>query len=304
MPHEVMTCLACRPGGIYADCTLGGAGHARAICERIVPDGLLIGIDQDADAIENARSALAPYAANVRFFHGNFIHLPDYLSQLRIDALDGILMDLGLSQHHLEASGRGFTFQKDEPLDMRMDTRIATTAENLLNTLTEAQLAEIFFEFGEERWSRRIARAVVTRREKAPVRTTGQLAALVRETVPARALQQKIHPATRIFMALRIAVNEELKVLAQFLSMAVDLLKTGGRICVLSFHSLEDRMVKQRFSQLARKCTCPPGLPQCVCGGRATAKLITRKALRPTAEEAAANPMARSTRLRCAEKLA
>lgn len=304
MPHEVMTCLACRPGGIYADCTLGGAGHARAICERIVPDGLLIGIDQDADAIENARSLLAPHAANVRLFHGNFINLPEYLSQLRIDALDGILMDLGLSQHHIEASGRGFTFQKDEPLDMRMDTRNGTTAEDLINSLPEAQLAEIFFKFGEERWSRRIARTIVARRQKARIHTTGQLVALIREAVPARAAEQNIHPATRSFMALRIAVNEELEVLGQFLTQAVDLLKIGGRICVLSFHSLEDRMVKQCFSRLAKSCTCPPGLPLCVCGGRATVKLITKKPLRPTAKEAAANPMARSTRLRCAERLA
>ncbi len=305
MPHEVMTCLACRPGGIYADCTLGGAGHARAICERIVPDGLLIGIDQDLDAVENARNVMAPFAANVRLFHGNFIQLPDYLNQLHIDAVDGILMDLGLSQHHLEASGRGFTFQKDEPLDMRMDTRGPTRAEDLINGSTEAQLTEIFQKYGEERWAKRIARAICDERSTNPVRSTGQLVSLIKGAVPARAAaEQKIHPATRVFMALRIAVNQELSVLAQFLAAALDLLKGGGRICVLSFHSLEDRLVKQCFSQLARKCTCPPQLPQCICGGQAKLKLITKKALRPTPQEAAANPMARSTRLRCAEKLA
>lgn len=303
MPQEVMTCLACRPGGVYADCTLGGAGHARAICESIVPDGLLIGIDQDADAIANARRTLTAYAANVRFFHGNFIHLPDYMHELQIDALDGILMDLGLSQHHLEASGRGFTFQKDEPLDMRMDTRAKTTAEELLNGLTEAQLSDIFYKFGEERYSRRIARSIVNHRRTHPIRTTAQLVALVGQAVPARAKEQKIHPATRVFMALRIAVNEELEVLGRLLSMAVDLLKIGGRICVLSFHSLEDRMVKQHFSRLARTCTCPPELPQCICSGKARIRPVTKKVQRPSEQEAALNPMARSTRLRCAERL-
>ncbi|MFZ1986437.1 MAG: 16S rRNA (cytosine(1402)-N(4))-methyltransferase RsmH [Desulfatitalea sp.] len=304
MLNEAMSCLSCRPGGIYVDCTLGGAGHARAICEQIVPDGLLIGIDQDPEAIANAQAFLQSYSANIRLFHGNFIHLPDYLVQLRVDAVDGILLDLGLSQHHLEASGRGFSFQKDEPLDMRMDTRGATRAQDLIADFSEDQLTHIFRQYGEERWAKRIARAIVAARATTPIRTTGQLVAIVRAAVPGRAAaQQKIHPATRVFQALRIAVNEELTCLERFLEMAVDLLKPGGRMCVLSFHSLEDRMVKQRFKHLAQSCTCPPRQPQCNCAGRATLRLVTKKALRPTPRETEENPMARSTRLRCAEKL-
>ena len=304
MLQEVMTCLACRPGGIYVDCTLGGAGHARAICEQILPDGLFIGIDQDPDAIANAQASLKPYAANVRLFHDNFIRLPDFLTQLQVDAVQGILLDLGLSQHQLEASGRGFTFQKDEPLDMRMDTRNSNRAQDLIADLSEKDLVHLFYCYGEERWSKRIARAIVEARAKAPIRTTGQLVAVIRTAVPeGAAARSKIHPATRVFQALRIAVNEELARLEQFLETAVDLLAPGGRICVLSFHSLEDRLVKQRFKQLAQPCTCPPQFPRCVCGGRATLRLVTKKALRPTPREIEQNPMARSTRLRCAEKL-
>ena len=276
MMHEVMECLACRAGGTYVDCTLGGSGHAKAICEKIGSDGRLIGIDQDRDAIANAKTILAPFVANINFFHGNFTGLPEYLAQLGIAAVDGILLDLGLSQHQLEASGRGFSFQKDEPLDMRMDERRDKRAEDLVNRLSEAELTHIFQRLGEERWSKRIARAIVATRGRDPIRTTGQLVELVRQAVPARAAAaQKIHPATRIFMALRIAVNEELACLDRFLDASVDLLRPNGRMCILSFHSLEDRMVKQRFRQWADPCTCPPDLPRCVCGARPKVRLIT-----------------------------
>ena len=305
MLDEAVAMLDCTPGGVYVDGTLGGAGHSRAICKSIMPGGLLIGLDQDRDAIANAGEALKPYAANVRLFHGNFIHLPDYMAQLGIDAVNGILLDLGLSQHQLESSGRGFSFRKDEPLDMRMDERTQTQAEDLLNTLKEEELAHIFKTYGEERWSKRIARAVVSRRASDPLRTSRQLAELVAEAVPARsAAQQKIHPATRVFMALRIAVNQELERLKTFLGFAADLLKPEGRLVILSFHSLEDRIVKQHFKRLATACTCPPGLPRCICGGRAAARLLTRKVMRPSDAETDRNPMARSTRLRAIEKLA
>ena len=304
MVHEVMASLACRPGGTYADCTLGGAGHARTICEAIGPKGRLVGIDQDSDAIANAENVLKPFATDVRLFHGNFTGLPDFLSQLGIVAVDGILLDLGLSQHQIESSGRGFTFQKDEPLDMRMDKRSQKSAEDLVNQLAEPVLAALFQRYGEERWSKRIARVIVSARRREPIRTTGQLVDLVHQAVPRKAAaQQKIHPATRIFMALRIAVNDELACLDQFLTSGVDLLKPGGRMCVLSFHSLEDRMVKQRFRHWADPCTCPPDLPYCGCGAQPLVKLITRKVVRPSVEEIARNPMARSTRLRCAERL-
>jgi 16S rRNA (cytosine1402-N4)-methyltransferase len=305
MLDEAVACLGCRPGGTYVDGTLGGAGHARVICRQILPDGQLIGIDQDADAIANAALLLKPYAANLHLFHGNFVNLPNYLAQLGIDAVDGILLDIGLSQHQLESSGRGFSFQKDEPLDMRMDLRSDQSAEDLINGLEEEALIRIFFEYGEERFARRIARQVVSDRVGQPIRTSRQLAELVVSAVPAgAAARQKIHPATRVFMALRIAVNRELEVLKTFLAQALDLLKPEGRLCVLSFHSLEDRLVKQQFQAWARTCICPPQLPRCVCRGRSLVRLITKKVMRPTPEEVARNPMARSTRLRAVEKLA
>lgn len=305
MLHEAVACLNCRPGGIYVDGTIGGAGHARAICLQIMPGGKLIGIDQDRDAIANAQTLLEPFAPDVHLYHGNFIHLPEYLQELRVDAVDGILLDLGLSQHQLEASGRGFSFQKDEPLDMRMDIRSPTKAADLVNDLGERELIRIFKEYGEERWSKRIAGAIVAARARGRLQTSRQLAEVVRAAVPRRAAaQQKIHPATRVFMALRIAVNKELERLETFLGTALDYLVPGGRFCVLAFHSLEDRMVKRRFKDLARGCICPPDLPLCACGQKPRARLITKKALRPSPEEVARNPMARSTRLRAVEKLA
>jgi 16S rRNA (cytosine1402-N4)-methyltransferase len=305
MLPEVIEALACRAGGIYVDCTLGGAGHAEAICRRIMPGGKLVGIDQDDAAIAHARQVLSGFGDGVRLFHGNFIHLPDYLAQLQIKAVDGILLDLGLSQYQLDSSGRGFSFQKDEPLDMRMDARTDITARDLVNQLDESRLSNLFWEFGEERWSRRIACAIVAARRVAPIRTTGQLTKVVCGAVPAGpAAKRKIHPATRVFMALRIAVNQELANLARFLGFAVELLAVGGRMCVLSFHSLEDRQVKQCFKQLAKGCVCPPAWPKCMCDGRPKVRLITKKVARPSVEEVTANPMARSTRLRVVEKLA
>jgi 16S rRNA (cytosine1402-N4)-methyltransferase len=269
-----------------------------------MPDGLLVGIDQDADAIANARRVLEPYLSNIRLFHGNFIHLPDYLAELEIEAVNGILLDLGLSQHQLEAGGRGFSFTKDEPLDMRMDIRSKTRAADLVNGLEEKALSQLFKEYGEERWAKRIAHLIVTARAQSEIRTSRHLAELVKTAVPARAIaKQKIHPATRVFQALRIAVNQELDRLAGFLESAVDLLSPKGRLCILSFHSLEDRMVKQKFRSLAKGCDCPPDFPVCACGKLPQVRLLSRKVHRPSAEEVARNPMARSTRLRAVEKL-
>jgi 16S rRNA (cytosine1402-N4)-methyltransferase len=304
MLHEAVACLACRPGGIYVDGTLGSAGHARAICQQMLPDGLLVGIDQDADAVDNARRVLEPYLDNIQLFHGNFSHLPDYLARLEIAAVDGILLDLGLSQHQLDASGRGFSFNKDEPLDMRMDIRNKTRAADLVNRLEEKELFRIFKHYGEERWSQRIARAIINARGQGEIQTSRQLAELISSAVPAKAAaKQKIHPATRVFQALRIAVNQELDRLAQFLSSALDVLSKKGRLCILSFHSLEDRMVKHSFKAFATGCICPPDLPVCGCDKQPRARLLTRKVLRPGAEEVKRNPMARSTRLRAIEKL-
>ena len=303
MRDQAVDMLACQPGKIIVDGTLGGCGHARQICKRIVPGGTFIGIDQDQDAIDQAHRVLPIGAPWIHIIHGNFVELPLYLSQLGIDAVDGILIDIGLSLHQIEASGRGFSFNRDEPLDMRMDTRQAITAAEIVASKSDRELAKIFSQYGEERWAMRIARHLVAARQATPITTSGQLARLVSDAVPAAARFQKIHPATRVFMALRIAVNRELAVLDRFLGTAVDMLGSGGRLCVLAFHSLEDRIVKQRFRSMERPCTCPPSFPQCACGRRATVKLLTRKVVRPSEEEIRSNPMARSTRLRGVEKL-
>lgn len=304
MLNEVVNYLNCRPGKVYVDGTLGGCGHARAICEKIIPGGTFIGIDQDIDAISNAETVLKDYSSIIHLFHGNFISLPEFLNRLQIKFIDGILLDLGMSQHHIENSGRGFSFSKDEPLDMRMDIESPLTAEKIVNTLAQAELQKLFKEYGEERRAKQIARNIVKKRQQEKIETSQQLAQIIINTTPAQAAsKQKIHPATRVFMALRIAVNRELERLETFLEHAVDLLNPGGRLCVLSFHSLEDRIVKQRFKALEKGCTCPPKLPQCVCGQEPQLRILTKKVVRPTEEEIAANPMARSTRLRAAEKL-
>jgi len=304
MPKEVEYYLNCRPGKICVDGTLGGCGHAREICENVLPNGLLIGIDQDMDAITNAEKILASYTSNIRLFNDNFIHLPDILSQLNIAAVDGILLDLGISLHQIENSGRGFSFRADEPLDMRMNKQSGQTAERLINNLARENLRNLFRDYGEERWAKQIAYKIVTARKQQKIRTSKQLAQIVIDAIPGHALsKQKIHPATRVFMALRIAVNRELERLNAFMEQAADLLNPGGRLCVLSFHSLEDRIVKQRLKALEKGCTCPPRLPLCICGQKAQVRILTKKVVRPSKEEVSANPMARSTRLRAAEKL-
>jgi len=304
MLNEVVSYLACRPGNTCIDCTLGGCGHARAICEKITPGGLLIGIDQDIDAITNAEKVLQNHSVEIHLFHGNFYRLPEILEEFNIVSADGILLDLGVSLHQIEDSGRGFSFMRDEPLDMRMDVRSTDTAASFVNNLAQNDLQKIFKEYGEERWAGQIARNIVHIRRQTAIRTSKQLAQIVVDSIPRRAAsKQKIHPATRVFMALRIAVNRELERLASFMEYAVNFLNPGGRLCVLSFHSLEDRIVKQRLKTLEKGCTCPPQLPRCVCGQKPQIRILTKKVVRPTGEEIAANPMARSTRLRAAEKL-
>jgi 16S rRNA (cytosine1402-N4)-methyltransferase len=304
MLNEVIFYLNCRPGKIYVDGTLGGAGHAGAICEKISPGGVFIGIDQDIDAINHAKTALKDFSLHIHLIHGNFVRLPEFLSQLNIKAVDGLLLDLGVSLHQIENSGRGFSFRKEEPLDMRMNIQTPETAETLVNNLAQDELQRIFQEFGEERWAGRIARNIVKSRRQQKISTSKQLAQIVVNSIPGHsASRQKIHPATRVFMALRIAVNRELDKLRTFLEDAVDYLNPEGRLCVLSFHSLEDRIVKQRLKALEKGCTCPPRLPRCVCGQSPRIRILTKKVIRPTAEEIAANPMARSTKLRAAEKI-
>lgn len=305
MTGEVLQLLRCRPGGTYVDGTLGGGGHARLIAGRIAPGGCLVGLDRDRDALANARHGFSPRDVRLHLVHATFADLPDVLEDLGIAAVDGILLDLGLSLHHLQASGRGFSFQRDEPLDMRMDIACDTTAADIVNRLDTDGLTALLQRWGEERFARRIARHLVAARRRAPVATSAQLARLVREAVPARAAATaRIHPATRVFQALRIAVNHELEHLERFLTIFLPLVADEGRVCILAFHSLEDRLVKQHFRRLAGCCTCPPGFPICVCGGRRRVTLLTPRPLRPGPAEVAANPMARSTRLRAVAKLA
>ena len=304
MLNEAIHYLNCRPGKTYTDCTLGGSGHAKAICDRILPDGLFIGIDQDIDALTNAQKALQSYSSNIRLFHGNFKNLPQFLAQINIDAVDGILLDLGLSLHQLENSGRGFSFNKDEPLDMRMDKQSATKADDLVNDLAEQELRKIFNDYGEERWSKRIARSVVKNRRQKKIQTSQELTQIILRAIPRqRPSKHRIHPATRVFMALRIAVNQELEVLNAFMAGVADWLNPKGRLCVLSFHSLEDRIVKQHIKAMEKGCICPPKLPECACGKKSVMRSLTKKVVRPGKEEIAVNPMARSTRLRAAEKI-
>jgi 16S rRNA (cytosine1402-N4)-methyltransferase len=304
MLPQVIGYLNCIPGKIYVDCTVGGSGHARAICKKIIPGGIFIGIDQDLDAVRNAKKILTPLNLTIHLFHDNFIHLPELLQQLKIDAVDGILLDLGISLHQLESSARGFSFNKDEPLDMRMNITSGTTAEDLINGMEEKNLKKIFYNFGEERWAGQIAKRIVTQRRRKPIRSSRELAQIVCDAVPKKiSYKQKIHPATRTFMALRIAVNRELEMLDGFMENVADLLNPNGRLCVLSFHSLEDRIVKHRMKALEKGCICPPGLPECVCNKKSLVRILTKKVVRPTKDEVANNPMARSAKLRAVEKI-
>ena len=304
MPREVMDFLKPAPGETFVDGTLGGGGHSALIIDQIMPGGRFIGIDQDMDAIVNARERFRSHEGSVTLVHDNFANIAEVLTNEGISGVDGIFVDIGLSQHQLDGSGRGFSFMRDEPLDMRMNAQGDTTAEELVNTLPEKELADTIYKYGEERFSRGIAKAIVKRRETDAITGTLELADIIRFAMPAKAVaKQKIHPATRTFQALRIAVNHELDRLERFMDDFYSLLNPGGRLCVLSFHSLEDRIVKQKMRHLASGCICPKSIPICVCHNKPKVKLLTRKAIRPADDEVEANPMSRSTRLRACEKL-
>lgn len=300
--EEATTLLNCQPNGIYVDGTLGGGGHARRILDQLGPDGILIGIDQDPDAIQNAHTSLVSHTSKIILVHDNFVNLPTILSQLGISSVDGILVDLGLSLHQLEKSGRGFSFQKQEPLDMRMNPSSSITASDIVNTYSETDIATILFQYGEEKKSRQIAKWIVKKREEKPIQTATELADIISGVIP-KGKSGRIHPATRTFMALRIAVNEELSRIETFMHEFTTCLKPGGRLCVISFHSLEDRIVKRRFKQLSASCSCPKEIPRCICHTKPIIRVITPKAIRPTEKEIEENPMARSALLRVAEKI-
>jgi 16S rRNA (cytosine1402-N4)-methyltransferase len=302
MLPEILQLLQCRAGSVIVDGTLGLAGHARAILDRILPGGLLIGIDRDRESLEIARFRLHEYAASIRLYHENFKNLPLVLNNLGTKPVDGILIDLGVSSFQLLSRDRGFTFQGDAMLDMRMDQSQRVTAANLVNELEAEQLADIIFRYGEERMSRRIASAIITERAHGPITRSSQLAEIVSRAVRTRGYQ-RIHPATRTFQALRIAVNRELEGLEDFLVQTIAFLKPGGRLVVIAFHSLEDRIVKTAFRRISGQCICnrPPEL--CQCSREAAARVVTRRPLTPPPEELAANPRSRSARVRAVEKL-
>ncbi|MBI2354402.1 MAG: 16S rRNA (cytosine(1402)-N(4))-methyltransferase RsmH [Deltaproteobacteria bacterium] len=304
MPDEVVRLLAPKRGGIYLDGTLGGGGHAALIAEQCIPEGgMLIGIDQDREALEAAGRRLAGFGSGIRLLHGNFSELERHLSGLGIERLDGFILDLGVSSHQLDSAGRGFSFQQDAPLDMRMDTSGGETAAELLNELPERELERIIREYGEERWARRIAAFIVKAREEAPLERTLQLADIVKGAIPRAKWEERIHPATRTFQALRIAVNRELESLETGLRAAIERLNPGGRGVVISFHSLEDRIVKQTFRDYASGCICPRHLPLCVCGRKPRVRVLTGRPLTAGEEEIARNPRARSAKMRAIEKL-
>jgi 16S rRNA (cytosine1402-N4)-methyltransferase len=298
---EVLTYLQPAPGQVVVDATVGSGGHSLPIRERIEPGGRLIGIDRDPQALERARARLPE--RGVTLVRGNFRDLAQILDNLGLAEVDGVLFDFGMSSEQLEYAGRGFSFGREGPLDMRADPDLATTAADLVNTLSEGELTRLFREYGEERWAGRIARSIVTHRRKAPISTTTALAALITASVPAPARAGRIHPASRVFMALRIAVNDELAAIAEGLPAAVHRSKIGGRVVAISYHSLEDRAVKETFRTLAQSCRCPPLLPICQCEGRPLARLLTRKPVTPSPAEVAANPRARSAKLRAAQRV-
>ncbi|MBI4278348.1 MAG: 16S rRNA (cytosine(1402)-N(4))-methyltransferase RsmH [Armatimonadetes bacterium] len=297
---EVLDLLRPQPGGIYVDATVGGGGHAEAILQRTQPGGRLVGLDRDDEAIARSRARLARFGQAAVLRQANFTEIAEVLRGLGITAVDGVLMDLGVSSHQLAAAERGFSFAQAGPLDMRMDRRGGATARDLVNTLPERDLADLLWRYGEERWSRQIARAVARAR---PLESTTGLADVVMRAVPRRKWPRGIHPATRTFQALRIAVNDELRSLEQALPDAVEALREGGRFCVITFHSLEDRIVKHTLLRLSRGCTCPPGSSTCTCGGRRWVTVLTRRPLLPSDDEVARNPRARSAKLRAAERV-
>ena len=299
--QECLDALQIKPDGIYVDGTLGRAGHSLEIARRLTT-GRLIALDRDETAIEAATRRLADYRDRVTLVHSNFSNLGQVLHELGISGVDGMLFDLGVSSPQLDDAQRGFSYKQDAPLDMRMDATAALTAYEVVNTYSYEELRRILFEYGEERYAPAIAKKIVAKREQVPIETTLELAELIRSAMPAAALREKQHPAKRSFQAIRIAVNDELGELPPMLDAAQENLKCGGRLAVITFHSLEDRIVKRTMQELAQGCTCPPSFPVCVCGKKPKVKLVTRKPIVSLDEELNENPRARSAKLRVAEK--
>lgn len=299
---ECIDGLNIKPDGIYVDGTLGGAGHSSQIAKRLTT-GRLIGIDRDPVALKAAGERLAPFGDRVTLVHANFCEIARVLQELQIDGVDGILLDLGVSSPQLDDGSRGFSYMADAPLDMRMNSEDVMSAYDVVNTWSQEELKRILFDYGEERYAPRIAAAICSRRAERPIETTLELVDIIRGAMPAAALREKQHPAKRSFQAIRIAVNDELGSVEKVMKDAIPCLREGGRLAIITFHSLEDRIVKNGMAAAAKGCTCPPSFPVCVCGKKPKVKLVSRKPIVSTEEELARNPRARSAKLRVCEKL-
>lgn len=300
--QETIENLRIKPEGIYVDGTLGGGGHALRIAERLKGTGRLIGIDQDGDAIEAAGKRLGPYRERITLIRDNYCHMKEALQQIGIEKVDGIVLDLGVSSFQLDNVERGFSYKYDTKLDMRMDTRQSLSAREIINDYSETDLYHIIKDYGEEQFAKNIAKHIVMARKEKPVETTGQLCEIIKAAIPAKMRATGGHPAKRTFQAVRIACNRELEVLKDSLDQLIDLLNPGGRICIITFHSLEDRIVKSAFRKNENPCTCPPDFPVCVCGQVSKGKVITRKPILPSEEEVKANQRAKSAKLRVFSK--
>ena len=300
---EVLENLKVRPDGVYVDGTLGGAGHASKVCELLSEEGVFIGIDRDCDALEAAGPRLEKYPCKKYLIHDNFANIKSVLEDLGIGAIDGALLDLGVSSYQLDNAERGFSYMQDAPLDMRMDQSEDFTAYDVVNGYTKEQLTDIIRKYGEERWASRIADFIVKDRKEAPIETSSQLVGTIKKAIPKGARKDGPHPAKRTFQALRIEVNDELAILGRACEDFLDVMAPEGRLCVITFHSLEDRIVKGVMNTRANPCTCPPDLPQCICGKVADIKKVTGKPLEASEEELERNPRSRSAKLRVCEKL-
>lgn len=303
MLEECMEGLNIKPDGIYVDGTLGGGGHSARICSALSPKGLLVGIDRDKDALQAAALRIEPYKCRKELVHNNYSDIKAILAELGIEKIDGALLDLGVSSFQLDNPQRGFSYMNDAPLDMRMDQENDFTAAEVVNQYDSKELARVIREYGEERWASRIADFIVKRRQDKPFETTGELVEVIKAAIPASARRTGPHPAKRTFQAIRIEVNDELGQLGRAVEEFCDVLRPGGRLCVITFHSLEDRKVKEIFNRRANPCTCPRDFPVCVCGNKADIKKVTGKPLVPGGHELEANPRARSAKLRIIEKI-
>ena len=300
--HETVDGLNVRPDGTYVDATLGGGGHAFEVCSRLGDKGRFIGIDQDADAIKAASERLAGFGEKVTIIRSNYRDMKPQLQAIGVDKVDGIVLDLGVSSYQLDTAERGFSYRADAPLDMRMDQRQKMTARDIVNGYSEAELYRVIRDYGEDRFAKNIAKHIVAEREKAPIETTGQLSEIIRHAIPMKIQKTSGHPSKRTFQAIRIELNHELEVLRDSLDGMIDMLRPGGRICIITFHSLEDRIVKSAFRKNEDPCICPSDFPVCVCGKTSKGKVVTRKPILPSEEEMEKNSRSKSAKLRIFER--